>query len=59
MTTQEAIEYFDGIKNLADALGIWPQVIYRWGKYPPLSRQYELQVLTKGKLIAVKRGRNG
>lgn len=50
MTTQEAITYFGGIKQLADALGIWPHNISRWGDHPPMSRQYELEVKTGGKL---------
>ena len=52
MTTDEAIKYFGGLKKLADALGIWPQVIYRWGDRPPKARQYEIEVKTEGKLRA-------
>ena len=52
MTTQQAIDYYGSIKALADAIGVWPQVIYRWGEYPPMPRQYELQVKTKNKLKA-------
>lgn len=50
MKTKEAIEFFGGIKRLAEALDIWPHVIYRWGDHPPKARQYELQVKTGGKL---------
>lgn len=56
MTTQEAITYFGGIKQLADALGIWPHNISRWGEHPPMSRQYELEVKTDGELKAEKEG---
>lgn len=52
MKTSEAIEHFGGLKKLADLLGIWPQVIYQWGEYPPKSRQYELEVRTNGVLKA-------
>lgn len=52
MTTKEAIAYYGNIKTLADVLGIWPHVIYRWGEHPPMARQYELEVKTKGKLKA-------
>jgi len=52
MKTQEAVEYFEGRKALADALGVWPQVIYQWGEYPPMARQYEIEVKTNGKLKA-------
>lgn len=52
MTTQEAITYYGGKKQLADALGVWPQVIYAWGERPPMARQYELEVKTGGVLKA-------
>lgn len=54
MTTKEAINHYGSIKSLAAELGIWPHVIYRWGKYPPMARQYELEVRTQGKLKAQK-----
>ena len=54
MTTQDAIKHFGGLKQLADTLGVWPQVIYKWGEYPPLGRQYELEVKTNGALKAEK-----
>ena len=52
MTTQEAITHYGGKKQLADALGVWPQVIYAWGERPPMARQYELEVKTGGVLKA-------
>ena len=52
MKTKEAIEYYGGIKHLAEALGIWPHVIYRWGDNPPMARQYELEVKTGGRIKA-------
>lgn len=52
MTTQEAIDYYGGVKKLADALGVWAQVVYAWGEEPPMGRQYELEVKTKGELKA-------
>lgn len=52
MTTDEAVQFFGGLKKLADALGVWPQVIYKWGERPPMARQYEIQVKTEGKLRA-------
>lgn len=52
MTTQEAIDYFGGSKQLADALKTWPQTIYQWGDRPPKGRQFELEVITQGKLKA-------
>jgi len=52
MTTEEAKKYFGGIKGLATAIDVWPHVIYRWGKFPPMPRQYELEVKSGGKLKA-------
>jgi DNA-binding transcriptional regulator YdaS (Cro superfamily) len=54
MKTQEAIDFYGSKKQLADALGVWPQVIYQWGDHPPMSRQYELEVKTNGQLKADK-----
>lgn len=50
MKTAEAIKHYGGTKQLAEALGIWPHVIYRWGSHPPKARQYELEVKSGGKL---------
>ena len=52
MNTQEAVAHYGGVKKLADALGVWPQVVYAWGERPPMSRQYELEVKTDGQLKA-------
>ena len=52
MKTADAIAAFGGVNKLAAALKIWPQSIYQWGEYVPESRQYQIQVLTKGKLKA-------
>lgn len=52
MKTKEAIDHYGGIKKLAEAIGVWPHVIYRWGERPPLARQYELEVKTGGRLKA-------
>lgn len=52
MTTKEAIEYFGDVQKMAAVIGIWPHSILRWHKYPPLSRQREIELLTRGKLKA-------
>ena len=54
MKTSEAVEYFGSIKNLANALEIWPHNIRRWGEHPPKARQFELEVITSGNLKAEK-----
>ena len=50
MTTDEALEFFGGRKRLAAALDVWPHATARWGKFPPKVRQYQIQVLSDGKL---------
>lgn len=52
MTKSEAIAHFGSIKKLADALGLKSvQAIYQWDEdEPPRARQWQIQVLTKGKL---------
>lgn len=50
MTTQEAVEYYGGLKALAAALNVYPQAIKNWGDRPPRGRQYELYVLTNQEL---------
>jgi hypothetical protein len=55
MKTIEAINHFGDVKKLAQALDIWPHVVYRWGDYPPMARQYEIEVKTGGKLKAYSR----
>ncbi len=52
MTTKEAIDHFGSVKALADALRIWPHSVYKWGERPPMLRQYQIQVLTRGELRA-------
>jgi DNA-binding transcriptional regulator YdaS (Cro superfamily) len=52
MKTKDAIDYFGGIKELANFLGIWPHNISRWGEFVPDARAYELEVKTEGKLKA-------
>jgi len=52
MRTQEAIDHWGGVKRLADDLKTWPQTIYQWGEYPPIGRQYEIEVKSDGQLRA-------
>lgn len=51
MTKKDVIEHFGSVRAVADALGLEKvQAIYQWGDEPPRSRQFQLQVITKGKL---------
>jgi DNA-binding transcriptional regulator YdaS (Cro superfamily) len=52
MKTQEAAAFFGGKKKLADALGIGASAVSMWGDEIPESRQYQIQVISKGKLKA-------
>ena len=52
MTTKEVIAYYGSIRKMAVALDIWPNVVYTWGERPPMRRQYEIEVKTKGALKA-------
>lgn len=52
MKTQTAVDYFGSQKKLAAKLGITQPAISHWGETVPLVRQYQLQVLTRGRLRA-------
>jgi len=52
MRTQRAVEHFGGIPELARALGITRHAIYQWGSEVPQLRQYQLEKITGGKLMA-------
>lgn len=54
MTKSEAIAHFGSVRKLADALGLnHVQSIYQWPEDGiPTGRQFQIQVLTKGKLKA-------
>jgi hypothetical protein len=56
MTKEQAVRHYGGVKKLADALGVWPQVVYAWREGIPMARQYELEVKTGGKLRADRHG---
>ena len=50
MRTQEAIEHFGGVTKLADVLGLTRDAIYKWGQYPPMATQFQIMVLSGGRL---------
>jgi hypothetical protein len=47
MRTKEAVALFGGVKQMADALGIWPQAIYAWGNTVPELRQYQIREILR------------
>jgi len=53
MKTQDVADFFGSKKKLADALGIRPSAVTQWGETIPESRQYQIQVLSKGKFKAI------
>lgn len=62
MKTKDALSYFksetmSGRQSLLHALneGGWPitgEAISQWGEYPPLGRQFQIQLITDGQLKA-------
>ncbi|SMF36883.1 MULTISPECIES: Cro/CI family transcriptional regulator [unclassified Pseudomonas] len=52
MKTRDAAKHFGSKKKLADALGIQPSAVTMWGEVVPISRQYQLQILSGGALMA-------
>lgn len=54
MTTNEVLRVFETKAEVARALDISPSAVSRWGIIPPLLRQYQLQVVTAGRLTAEK-----
>ncbi|BBH46927.1 Cro/CI family transcriptional regulator [Pseudomonas sp. KU43P] len=51
MKTRDAANHFGSKKKLAEALGIQPSAVTMWGEFVPISRQYQLQILSNGKLL--------
>jgi len=51
MTKDDAIKHFGSASALAEALAVTRQAVSDWQQIP-LGRQYQLQVLTGGELVA-------
>ena len=52
MKTKDAQEYYGSRRKLAEALGVTVAAVSLWGDTVPELRQYQLEVLTRGKLKA-------
>ena len=50
MTKHEAIELYGGVTRLAKTLGLTRDAIYKWRDYPPMAYQYQIMVLSGGRL---------
>lgn len=56
MLTKDALAYFDGNRAaMAGALNIRPESTYDWGERVPDLRQLQLEMYTKGALLAEDR----
>lgn len=51
MKKQEAVDLFGGVSALAEALGVSAGAVSQWDEIPS-GRQFQLQVLTAGRLVA-------
>jgi transcriptional repressor of cell division inhibition gene dicB len=52
MTKTDAIKFFGSSSNLAKALGVTKQAVSRWPDDIPDGRQFQIEVITDGKLKA-------
>lgn len=52
MKLSEAVAHFGTEAEMARKLGIKPQAVYQWNGKVPMARQYQIQLMTKGKLKA-------
>lgn len=52
MKRKQAIEHFGSISALAKALDISYEAVRQWGDQIPELRQYQLERITEGKLVA-------
>lgn len=50
MKTQEVIEYFGGVRQTAEALGMTAAAVYLWKEEVPKQRQAHVELATKGKI---------
>lgn len=59
MTKADVVAHFETQARVAKALGIRQSSVAVWGEYPPLLRQYQIEVLTQGLLKAERSGESG
>lgn len=52
MKTADAIKAFGSVRALADALEVTVQAVYAWGDEVPSPRDFQIEVLTEGRLKA-------
>ena len=52
MTKQDVIKYFGSPKEAIEAIGISKGAFSQWGDEVPALRQYQIEVLSNGELVA-------
>lgn len=50
MKTKDVLEYFGSVRIAARELDLSTAAIYAWGEYPPIARQYHIELITNGAL---------
>lgn len=51
VTRSQAVQHFQSVSKLAQALGITKQAVNAWGEQIPAKRQFELAQMTRGALL--------
>lgn len=49
MKSKDVIDYFGGVRQTAEALGMTAAAVYLWKEDVPKTRQAHIQAVTKGK----------
>ena len=59
MKKNDAIQLFGSVKELADAIGVWPQAIYKWPDDVPHLRALQIENIAKqrGLRATAKKGK--
>ena len=52
MKTADAVKAFGSVRELAEALEVSVQAVYAWGDEVPTPRDFQIEVLTRGRLRA-------
>lgn len=52
MKTKDAIKWAGTVRRLANRMQISTMTIYKWGEYPPIAKQCQIEVISHGELKA-------
>lgn len=50
MKTKDVLDYFGGVRQTAEALGMTTSAVYLWKEEVPKTRQAHVEAATKGKV---------